>query len=177
MKIIYVPDWMRAALAAANVPVKDLYDVDKLLGTLSPEDVANYIHLNEHLEAILPEEVVASFDLVNFAGQVKDDECPRLRQVAKILGNLTVNGIVPSLDIEGKQITSDLMDEFTIRFTHVPLVEGQPTDESTRGNIGLLDRVIRQLYSFTPFQELVKLPIMNGYLLAARNAQSPTYVS
>jgi hypothetical protein len=177
MKIIYVPDWMRAALAAADAPVQNLYSVDKLLGTLSPEDVANYIFLNENLPKFLPEPIVGSFELINLSGQLEGDECPSFKQVAKILGDYKVNEIGPSLDADGKQLTCDLMDEYSIRFTHVPLAEGDATDETARGEAGLMDRVIRQLYSFTPFHELAQLPLMAGYLTAAQQSLAPTYVS
>lgn len=176
MKIIYVPDWMRAALEAAGASAQDHYDVGSLLGTLSPEDVANYIYLNVHIGEVLPEGIADAFERVNLSGQVEGDEAAPFKQVARILNDYEVNG-APRLETEGKQITCDLMDEYTIRFTHIPLGKSDASDETASGEAGLFDRVIRQVYSFTPFHELASLPLMAGYLKAAQQALTPNYVS
>lgn len=176
MKIIYVPDWMDAALQAAGATAQDLYSVDKLLGTLSPEDVANYIYLNVHIEEVLPAAIAESFERVNLTGQLEGDEAASFKQVLRNLNDYEVNG-APRLETEGKQLTCDLMDEYTIRFKHIPLGETDASDETASGEAGLYDRVIRQVYSFTPFHELAQLPLMAGYLTAAQQALTPNYVS
>lgn len=181
MKILYVPDWMMAALESAGAPVSDLYSVEKLLNTLSPGDVAFYIQCQYHLSDIIPAPIADSFTLPSSI--VDEFECsdPNLVESFKAfqskLESMKAHKDVPHIETDGKQLSCDLMDENTIRFTHIPLGISDPSDETLQGEAGLYDRVIRQLYSFVSFHELASLPVFAGYLSCTQKGLQPKYVA
>lgn len=63
MRIVLVPTWVEQALTAAKKPLPTLLDAVALSSTLSKEDVANYIDLNDRLLEKLLRPVWESFDV------------------------------------------------------------------------------------------------------------------
>lgn len=61
MKLIMVPDWVEKALERESLDLNAVLDPEKLLSTLSREDVAFYFWINSHLERWVPQEVVETF--------------------------------------------------------------------------------------------------------------------
>lgn len=161
MKIIYVPETIRAALAGANNQPGLFTNLDSLANTLSAEDVALYIYCNMAMATLVPLVIVESFDLVPFEAQLEG--APATSDFAKTVKDflLSYKTHQPNLmDRFGKGLlVSDLLDEDTVRFTHY---ENKSTSEDD--TLTLYERVIQQMYSFIPFEKLSALPVMAGFL-------------
>lgn len=178
MKIIYVPPALRAVLEAAGVGAKDLLDVEKLVGILSPEDVAFYSFLQMRLGKVLPAEIHTSFAsaLCNQDGCAAAEKVlgpyqatdRKMKEFQRVLQEYCLNDSAPQLNLTGMHLTSDVMDENTIRFTHTPMASGDEPDSTVAGMRDLLDRVIQQLHAFLPFEKLARLPLLTGYLNASQ---------
>lgn len=177
MKIVYIPDYLYPALSASSVGVKELQNIEFLVSILSPEDVAFYLYLNiGKLELAMPEDLAISFTNIvvakdNLFLAMENSDNPILRQVKYTLNNFYLNNDVPSLDLESKVLSCDLMDEDTIRFTHV--FKDMGTSSSSEEVIArrLYDGVIQKLYAFYPFEELAQLPLMVGFLKTSKKLQ------
>tara|TARA_B100000929_G_scaffold220881_1_gene177385 strand:- start:940 stop:1512 length:573 start_codon:yes stop_codon:yes gene_type:complete len=61
MKLVLVPQWVEQAMGREDISPRALLDPEKLLSTLSKEDVAFYVWLNNHLERWLPKAIVETF--------------------------------------------------------------------------------------------------------------------
>lgn len=173
MKILYVPEHVQTALEAAGGSVKDLYSLQALASILSPEDVAFYCHINLDLSQILPVPLATSLpNALTADGHnpfPSDEEMAQsraLKEIMRVLNEYSLNKNAPSVNLDGMKLTCDLMDENVIRFTHIPLAEGELADNSVQGAYGLYDRVVQQLHGFYKFEDLAKLPLFAGYLQA-----------
>lgn len=169
MNFLYCPAEIRAALAAADADLKVLYSVDHLSSILSPEDVAFYIHCNIDSSKLIPAEVVQSLhnpmlgdDVVAALGSEKHQVMQRC------LNDYCLGGNAPLLDLKDKRLSCDLMDENTILFTHVPLAAGEASDATPEGARALHDRLIQQLVTFLPFEQVAAMPIFGSYLRASK---------
>lgn len=175
MKIIYVPAALLAALEGASVGVKDLLSAEKLLGILSPEDVAFYCFIQMRLKQVLPLAIVESLpnamcaqDDPNLTLGTYDSTDRTVKEFQKVLKEYCLNDSAPKLDTTGMRLTCDVMDENIIRFTHTPMGPGDLSDSTDEGLRDLLDRVIYQLHAFLPFEKLAQLPLLTGYLNASQ---------
>lgn len=177
MKILYVPDYMRAALKAAGAEEKNLYCLEKLLNILSPEDVAFYCHLNLNPSVVIPQAITSSLEWALVAEGDNPfppkDSSPAAKEFHRLLQEFSLGQNVPTLELAGKDLTCDLMDENTILFTHIPQPSAMGENVSTNLR-GLFDRVIQQLYAFMPFEELCKLPLFAGFLETSQTQQGAT---
>lgn len=171
MKILYVPDFMRAALKAAGAEDSVLYSIEKLANTVSPEDVAFYLYVNLDLKTVMPEDIAISLPNA-LTGQndpfATGSDCKRVKEALRILNEYCLNGSAPKLNLSTMELTCDLMDENTIRFTHIPIDASAASSDSELGKRGLYDRVIQQLYAFIPFEKLAQMPLFAGYLKASQ---------
>lgn len=61
MKMVLVPQWVEQAMGREDISPSAMLDPEKLLTTLSKEDVAFYVWLNDHLERWLPKAVIETF--------------------------------------------------------------------------------------------------------------------
>lgn len=171
MKFVYCPAHIRAALVAAGVDLRKLTDVEKLANILSPEDVAFYLHLNLDTSAVMPADIAPS--LINaILGQDPDKvfatNHPNSAEIKRVLNEYSLNGNAPVIQTQGQKLISDLMDENTILFYHVPLAADEVADNTPEGLRGLFDRLIQQLVVFHPFEDVARMPLFGGYLRASK---------
>ena len=177
MKILYVPGHIQSALEAAAGDVKDLFSPEALANIASPEDVAFYCYVNLRLDKVIPEEIAHSLPMGLY--QTPDGAPPawfgnhsagegRMKEVNRIVNEYCINDNAPQLNLDGMKLTCDLLDQDTIRFTHVELAPGEVNENSVGGLHQLYDRVIQQLYSFFSFEDLAKLKLFAGYLKATQ---------
>lgn len=174
MKILYADAWMVDALAAAGLPRTTLLDIPALLNTLSADDVAFYLDVNRNLASFMPPPIVGSFTAPNLklAGP---DEHRGLKRVHDALQGRAIkksSAIPVDAKDQTKALTCDLLDADTILFRYIPSANA---DASAVVRLcRLAERVIRQLYTMLPFEQLSVLPVMRMYLEARQNLLTPT---
>ncbi len=175
MKILYIPQAMKAALEAAKVGVKDLKSLERLANILSPEDVAFYCYIQMDLSKAIPAPIATSFPsfLVTVDGgnpfdKAAEERSPALKEAMRVLNEYCLNEKAPSLKTDGMKLTCTLMDEETMCFTHVPSAADEAADSAAGGEYGLYDRLIQQLSAFYKLEELAKLPLFAAFLNASQ---------
>ena len=162
MKILFVPDWMKQALEAASVPRREWVCPKSLKSTLSSQDVAFYIYLNNNMSQVVPKTIVDSMERIDFDYALQQDQ-DEMSDVATILMDYEINDSAPDLGTEGKCLTCDLFDENTILFTYIPQSPEQALDPA-QTQLQFLDRVIRQLLVYEPFERVVRKPVVASLL-------------
>lgn len=183
MKSVYVPPQILTALRASGFQGRDFFDVNKLLNTLSPEDVSFYFFVNLRPVTVMPEDIALSFGNALIYGGVTpsehqlsltkvveipweqiDDEHIR-KEVARKINDYCVEDKVPQHDIAGCELTSEILwveGGEVLLFTHVPIADTSLSE--LRRSKSLYNRVLTQLSQFHKNDELAKLPIFAGYL-------------
>ncbi len=179
MKYVYCPAEIRSALVAAGVDLKKLTSIENLVNIVSLHDVAFYLYVNltlsDHPE-VMPEEVIHSLPNALFAGKEAADVFltdHRLgdeitKQLSGLLNEYSLNGNAPAVQVEGKRLVCDLLDENTILFSHRPLEAGEASDNNLESKRDLLDRLIQQLLVFHSFEEVARMPVFRAYLHASK---------
>lgn len=168
MKIVYIPGHLRRALEAAGLSELKKHTVENLVSILSPEDVGFYYFTNMNLRGALPGCIVDSFQSALMTATADPFENKnndqRVKEVKKFIDEYTINNNAPKLPTDGMYLTSDLMDEDTLVFTHLPILEKADAVNPIIVERSLIDRVIQQLHGVLNFTEIVKLPVFAGYL-------------
>lgn len=183
MKSVYVPSAILNALRAAGFEGRDFFDVNKLLNTLSPEDVSFYCFVNLVPTVVMPEDVALSFpnaftygglteveaktaatDAVSAPWDRIEDERTR-KEVGRLVNDYCVENTAPQLDLGGNELSSEILwveGAQLLLFTHVPIADSALT-ELQRSKL-LYNRVMTQLTQFNKPEVLAELPIFAGYL-------------
>lgn len=180
MKSMYVPGHLLAALEAAGVKTAKDYTIENLVNIVSPEDVAFYCYLNMSLKLVLPEAIVESLPSAWANGYdplvSQGSEDGRVTEVLRLLNEYCLNDSAPPLQVDGLHLTSELFDEDTIRFTHIPYEAGASNVAASLSPAAIeravLDRVIQQLHGFMPFESIAQLPLFAGYLQTSQTLLS-----
>lgn len=182
MKFVYCPAEILSALVAAGVDLRKLTCVEKLANIVSPEDVAFYLYVNmlsseevakdSKVEPTVPGYISQSMPNALLAGkeahEVFATNHPAADAIGRQLNEYFLNGNAPALQLQGKRLVSDLLDEHTILFSHKPLEAGEVSDAKPQGKQQMLYRLIQQLVTLRPFEEVAKLPVFGAYLQATK---------
>jgi hypothetical protein len=176
MKIVFIPAWLSSALKEANEPANVAINLEALIGILSKEDVAFYLYINTCLlPDILPQPFVKTFppdaflygkQLGNLMRKNLDDDTYQnaLVKIESLVLDMVTNarGTAP-FSCSWENLTCDLLDEDTLAFRPINGDNDGIGVSSNAAKLALYDRVIRQLYAFMAFQDLVKTPLMEDY--------------
>lgn len=186
MKSVYVPSSLLTVLRNAGFTGRDFFDVNKLLNTLSPEDVSFYFFVNLCPKTVMPEDIHLSFtnaliyggitELERVAAASSEVVAPwdkiedeRIRkEVGRKINDYCVDESAPQLNIVGCELTSEILwveGGQLLLFTHAPYADPEVTD--LRRQKALYNRVMTQMTQFDKVEVLAKLPIFAGYLRAS----------
>lgn len=180
MKVVYVPQHLYAALKKSNLQAQDYQNVEKLLGTLSSDDVAFYLFANDPKNCPIPKPITDTLPNLISEGtdwQSRYGAAPQSDITAKALGkfkSMMVNGCSIPMFEKDAEFTSDCMEENLIIITHVA-----PAGDNSNRNVksklmSFYDRVIRQLLVFQPIETVMGSPILIGWMKSAQaEAKSP----
>lgn len=172
MNLVLIPNWVISALESENYSVKDALNADKLMSTLSMEDVAFYIWLNQQLDIWIPKDIIKSFttgvdgmgfshdvtkqfnDLllacdIEYANKVGNHQ--PVKQSADLFGFLSNPVEINKISFFVKQIDMNTLCLI-------------PTISTENSTVGLINDLIYFLNNQLPFYEIAKKPIFKFYL-------------
>lgn len=163
MKILYVPEAIRVALTGADRTPGFYLKLDSLADTLSAEDVALYIYCNMAIRELVPADIVESFDSLELETMLEaaPAESAFISDIKNYLANFKAHNLDFSTRLAPGLLMSDLLDDEIIRFSHF---SEMAKDNDVNNLQPLYERVVQQMYSFTPFEKLAALPVMAGLL-------------
>ncbi len=179
MKYVYVPASILRVLRANQFEGREIFDVNKLLDILSPDDLSFYMWCNLQPAAVLPEAVCKSMGNALLYGQITEIErndsavvCPPWSQIAderaakdvnKIVNDYCVAEKAPQLDLADQELASEIFwiegGQITL-FTHIPVSEGAEPQPM----VSFYKRLMTQLLQFAPLRELAPSEIFLEYL-------------
>lgn len=176
MRLVFLPSAIGAALCAAGVDKKDFVNPLIISSTLSPQDVAFYIHANlplpdgEQVKYVAPIPEAIRVSLPNALTITYEEQINRaeLLTAGKFLTEYSLNDNAPVHDFHHMELACELLDEQTLCFTDVP-----PGHETSCGtDLALFECVIQTIEPFFSFEELAKLPLFAAYLKLVQAAQA-----
>lgn len=170
MKLILVPQWVERALKSESLPLDTVLDPEKLLATLSREDVAFFGWLNDHLDILFEDEIFSSFNTgcrgaLNFTDEqmraFQDIHFAfRVRQNAKA-GENTV-----SRDLFGPTAERCEIDEigFSTRCIGKDAVVLIPEKATTPSLMGMVNDLLFHLTNRHAFHEIANTDLFRYYV-------------
>ena len=194
MRLVLIPNWVEDALKAANKPLTVALDVCELTNTLSKEDVAIYIDLNDRVlnklytpvaETMLPYGPYPTESQTTHRGERVDQLAMYVAQkladlriefpaptapISKLVSN------VPALD-DGEQMVGAFANQYT--FEIFPLKEDvlglrpvlRKSDESdVEEDVRAYSELLKQLNAYVSFEELAATPAFAHYTRLLRNS-------
>lgn len=173
MKIVYIPQALYPALKKAGLQASDLQDIEKLLNTLSADDVAFYFFSNRPNHCPIPAPVVETLENLAANPAVGEDN-EAVRVVLTKLRSLEHNGVSTNMYEENAVLTSDCTQEDLIIVTHTAPTDAEVGTTEENGETAFYDRIIRQLLAFQPLETVMGSPILLGWMKSVQaDAKSP----
>lgn len=177
MKIVYIPPHLYAALKKADLRAQDLRDVEKLLNTLSADDVAFYFYANDHRHCPIPKALADTLPNLIFGADAvmpftSSDES---KDALGKFNSLIHNGSSADMYEENAVLTSDCQEEDLIIVTHTAQSDAGVGESATASETAFYDRVIQQLLAFQPLHVVMGSPLLLGWMKSVQaDALSPT---
>lgn len=189
MRVVLIPSWVEQALLAAKKPLATALDVVALSSTISKDDLAIYIDVNNRLLPKLFQPLYDTFANVTLypynAGE--SDEVKALRESLDIkLRNITIEKPQPDFTQLVNQhiiFTDDdqPVGSFATHYTFevFPLVDEvigvravlrKPDESDVLEDIRAYDNLLKLMNTFMSMEEMAKTPIFNVYTYLLRNA-------
>lgn len=173
MKIVYVPQHLYGALKQAGLAARDLCNVEKLLGTLSAEDVAFYFFANTPGKNSLIPKPLSDY-LPNLFFRTENDKAPfdsadpAQAQVMRKWNSLVNNGSSASLYEKNSVLTSDCSEEDLLILTHAAVPDAADGEKPKFDETAFYDRVIQQLLAFQTPEQVMASPVLTAWLKSVR---------
>jgi hypothetical protein len=164
MKILYIPQHLFPALKKAGLRSQELGDVEKLMSTLSAEDVAFYFFANDPAKCPIPKPLAAT--LPNFlfgeGHPFKNNETDK--NVLGKFNSLKHNGNTADMYEETAVLTSDCSYEDLLIVTHTAPADAEAGDQAVKSETAFYDRVIQQLLAFQKLETVLASPALIGWM-------------
>lgn len=176
MKIVYIPQHLYPALKKADLRSQDLADVEKLLNTLSVDDVAFYFFANDARHCPIPKPVAETLPNAIFgpAEETPFTSSEQSKAVLTKFNSLIHNGSVADMYEDNAVLTSDCMEEDLIIVTHTTPTDAGVGDEATKSETAFYDRIIQQLLAFKKLDVVMGSPVLLGWMKSVQtHAKSP----
>jgi hypothetical protein len=177
MKIVYIPQHLYPALKKTNLRSQELRDVEKLLNTLSADDVAFYFFANDPKHCPIPKPVMEALPNLIF-GPSEVMPFTASDQSKATLGkfnSLIHNGSSADMYEENAVFTSDCEEEDLIIITHVTTTDNDVDDKAGASETAFYDRIIQQLLAFEKLETVMASPILLGWMKSVQaDAKVPT---
>lgn len=166
MNVVYIPQCLYGAIRRSLLSTNDLKDINRLLSTLSAEDVAFYLHANSASVGIIPKEVL------EFAPNlVEDIAFPQQleKRIKGLMGNLKHSDNKRDIYEEGSFLISDCTYEDLIVLTHVKPTEEIELTEDKKKFI-FFDRLVEQLFTVKNTNTVMSSSVMRAWIESAKTA-------
>lgn len=187
MKLVLVPQWVEQAVGCEEISPRALLDPEKLLSTLSKEDVAFYVWLNNHLDRWLPEAIVETFvtgcssaetqtkvldtlcaDALPFNTEQMDElrdyfmnfQLDAARQRKKENGGLDTCELFGAL--EAKCSPDDV--SFTVRVVGNDTLVLLPKKTKSSSLMGMVNDMLTHLHGRLAFHDVAKTPLFRFFV-------------
>lgn len=173
MKILYVPQHLYAALKKADLRSQDYRDVEKLLGTLSADDVAFYFFANDPRHCPIPQALADTLPNLLW-GPAEPMAITGSKEATEKFNSFIHNGNSADMYEEGAQFTSDCMEEDLLIITHTAPTDATVGDAAGKSLTAFYDRVIQQLLAFQKLEIVMGSPLLLGWMKSVQaDAKSP----
>lgn len=173
MKIVYIPQSLYPALKKAELRAQDLRDVEKLLSTLSADDVAFYLAANDARRCPIPKPLQEYLPNLIFGGVMPWTDSEQCKAVLGKFNSINANGRMADMYEEGAVFTSDCVEEDLLIITHVA-ADAEVSEKAPQNDKVFYDRVIQQLLAFQPLEAVLGSPVLLGWMKSVQAcAKSP----
>lgn len=175
MKIVYIPPALYPALKKAEFRSQDLRDVEKLLSTLSAEDVAFYFAANDARRCPIPKPLADTLENLIFGDSavMPFTDSEQSKVVLGKLNSINANGGMADMYEDGSVFTSDCVEEDLLIITHTAPDAGLG-EIAVQNDKVFYDRVIQQLLAFQPLETVLGSPLLLGWMKSVQAcAKSP----
>lgn len=166
MKVVYIPQCLYGAIRRSLLSTNDLKDINRLLSTLSAEDVGFYLHANSAAAGIIPKEVL------EFASNLVEDIAfpPQTeKRIKGLMGNHKHSEKKRDIYEKDSVLVSDCTYEDLIVLSHVmPDSEDKLTDQQK--NQIFFERLVSQLFTVLNANTVMSSSIMRGWIESAKTA-------
>lgn len=176
MKIVYVPQHLYAAIKKAGLRSQDLRDVEKLLSTLSADDVAFYFFANDARHCPIPKPLADTLENLIFGGSavMPFTSSEESKTTLGKFNSYIHNGCTLDMYEEGAVFTSDCSDEDLLIITHVAQADAAAGETAKSTDTAFYDRVIQQLLAFQKLETVMGSPVLLGFLKSVQtDAKTP----
>lgn len=164
MNIVYIPQHLFPALKKAKLRSQDLRDVEKLLGTLSADDVAFYLFANDSRHCPLPKSLTDSLPNLLFGGVMPWVDTPGCKNVLGKFNSMILNGTSAVMYEDNAVLTSDCEEEDLLILTHTAATDAEVGENSISHETALYDRIVQQLLVFRPLNQVLAMPLVAGWM-------------
>lgn len=166
MKILYIPQHLFPALKKAGLRSQELGDVEKLVSTLSADDVAFYFFANDPRHCPIPAPLAATLPNAIFGPNevmpwTSSDES---KAVLAKFNSLIHNGSSADMYEENAVLTSDCSQEDLIIVTHTAPADAEAGDQAAADETAFYDRIIQQLLAFQKLEVVLGSPVLLGWM-------------
>lgn len=164
MNIVYVPQHLYPVLKQSGLHGADYRNIERLLDTLSPDDVAFYLFCNTEGHCPIPQEAQDTLPNLLFGPNavMPFTSTGRSQETLTRYNSFVQNGCDADYCSERGVLSSDCMEEDLIIVTHTA------SADASLGNAVcervFFDRLIQQLLSFKPLESVMGSPLMLGWL-------------
>jgi hypothetical protein len=172
MKIVYIPQHLYPALKKANLRSQELRDVEKLLNTLSAEDVAFYFYANDSRHCPIPKDVKEALPNHIF-GPTEVTPFTDSDQSKNVLGKFNsfiLNGVSADIYETNAIFTTDCEEEDLIIVTHTTPADDEVDDKASTRETAFYDRIIQQLLAFDKLETVMASPILLGWMKSVQTS-------
>lgn len=166
MNFVYVPQHLYPALKKAGLRSQEWRDIEKLLTTLSADDVAFYLYANGQKKCPVPAPIAATLPNLFFGGDqiMPFTDTPQCKAMMGKLNSFNANGTSASLYEDGAVLTSDCEEEDLLILTHVAPADAGLGETTLNDETALYDRIIQQLLVFQPLSQVLSSPVVAGWM-------------
>lgn len=173
MKIVYIPQPLYIALKKAELRAQEWGDVEKLLSTLSADDVAFYLAANDARRCPIPKPLQEYLPNLFFGGVMPWTDSEECKKVCTKFNSINANGGMADMYEEGAVLTSDCVEEDLLIITHVA-ADATSGEIAAQNDKVFYDRVIQQLLAFQPLEAVLGSPVLLGWMKSVQAcAKSP----
>lgn len=166
MNVVYIPQSLYGAIRRSLLSTNDLKDLNRLLSTLSAEDVGFYLHANSASVGVIPKEVL------EFAPNLVEGIAfpPELeKRIKGLMGNFKHSEKKRDIYEEGSLLISDCTYEDLIVLTHVMPEEDTKLTDVQKNKI-FFDRLVEQLFTVKDTNTVMSSSVMRGWIESAKTA-------
>ncbi|QVD49354.1 hypothetical protein LUCX_284 [Xanthomonas phage vB_XciM_LucasX] len=164
MKIVYIPQQLYPALKKADLRSQDLCNVDKLMGTLSADDVAFYFWANDKANCPIPKPLQEFLPNLIFGGVMPFTDTAASKSLLGKFNHLKIHGAAAALYENDAILTSDCMEEDLLIITHTAASDAVAGEKSAKESTVFYDRIIQQLLVFLPASVVLGSPVLLGWM-------------